>query len=116
MTVRTRSSPPQPSDSLPESPIVADTAKALGKFFTAAVEELETRMKAVLQPTDAANPLNRLVLKLTQDMIADLSQSVSRALGAAAPPAPGVSTEDTPAARPAVRQPRPKPAPRRRRR
>jgi hypothetical protein len=116
MNDRTPSSPPAPSGSLPESPIVADAAKALGKFFTAALEELETKMKAVLQPTGAANPLNGLALRLTQDMIAQLSQNVSRSLGTAAPPAPGTSTDAVLAARPAARQPaRDKPARRRRR-
>lgn len=115
MNGRTRNSPPQPSGSLPQNPIVADATEALGKFFTAAVGELETKMKAVLQPTDATNPLSGLVLKLTQDMIAQLSESVSRALGDAAPPAAGPSTDASPAARSAARQPGVKPASHRRR-
>ena len=115
MNGQTRSSPPQPSGSLPQSPIVADAAKALGTFFSAALGELETKMKSVLQPTGSDNPLNGLALKLTQDMIAQLSENVSRALGATAPPASGTNTEAAPAARRSARQPPIKPAPRPRR-
>ncbi len=74
------------STSLPENPIVRHTSKALEDFFVAALGALETKMKGALQSGSDASPLNGLVLELTQDMISQLSQSVSRALGAAAPP------------------------------
>jgi len=95
--------------------IIEQTSKALGGFFTEAIQILENRMATVLQPNQDTYPLKGMSLQLTRKMCELLIENLDRALGlpVAAPPGDvpaGGATANRPRARRSKR--RRKPAPR----
>lgn len=84
----------QASRRLPENPIIQQTSKALEEFFTAALGDLETKMKDVLQPRPGAKPVNWPIQLLTEQMIRELSENVRRVLGTTKAPDLGSSPAD----------------------
>lgn len=66
---------------MPQNPIVQSASKAIEQFFLTAIADLETKMKDALQPQADTKPLNGLIAELTENMIRQLSDSVSKALG-----------------------------------
>ena len=70
-----------PSKRVPENPIIQVASKALEKFVVKAFGELEAKLPQTLQPGSDGERPNWQLRLLTDFMIRQLRESVSRALG-----------------------------------
>jgi hypothetical protein len=75
------SSPKRPRQRAPENPIIQVASKALETFVVKAFGELEAKLPHTLQPGSDGERPNWQLRLLTDFMIRQLRESVSRALG-----------------------------------